>query len=455
MKNIRIYIFLVCLASVFYSCQEKLDLVPPSFIGDNGFYENADQVEGGVIAIYDGLQQVPLREFALLEMRTDNTETRSSEGDWAQFESFSVQPTNLAIGTYWQANYNVIFRSNQVIKHLGVVTDETLKNQFEGEAKFARALAHFNLVRAFGAVPLVDQVIIQTNTGFFGRNDVAEVLAFVETDLTEAVNLLPEKSGIGAGRASKGAAQALLAKVKLTRGDYAAAETILSSLVNNANYTLEENYNDVFYSEMNSEIIFAIPYLDDNTTESQDFSFEMTVGGQASGLNFITDDFIAAVDVSDVERTMTLYDANVNRAVGKFLTQSANVRQCGNDWIVLRLADVLLMHSEAILAGGASTQSLQAIQSYNKVRVRAGMTPLAEDGSATLTKQMLLDERRVELAFENHRFYDLIRFGEAENVLGAFATTKGYSFAPTDLLLPIPQREINVSGGALTQNPGY
>ena len=455
MKSIKTYIFLICLVAGFYSCREKLDLVPPSFIGDNGFYENADQVEGGVIAIYDGLQQVPLREFALLEMRTDNTETRSSEGDWAQFESFSVQPTNLAIGSYWQANYNVIFRANQVIKHLGVVTDETLKNQFEGEAKFARALSHFNLVRAFGAVPLIDQVIIQTNTGSFGRNDVSEVLAFIETDLTDATNLLPEANGIGAGRATKGAAQALLAKVKLTRGDYVAAETILSGLVNNANYALQDNYNDVFYTEMNSEVIFAIPYLDDNTTESQDFSFEMTVGGQASGLNFITDDFVAAVEASDVERAITLYDANSNRAVGKFLTQSANVRQCGNDWIVLRLADVLLMHSEAILAGGASTQSLQAIQSYNKVRVRAGMAPLAEDGSATLTKQMLLDERRIELAFENQRFYDLIRFGEAENVLGAFAASKGYSFAPTDLLLPIPQREINVSGGALTQNPGY
>lgn len=455
MKSIKTYIFLICLAAGFYSCREKLDLVPPSFIGDNGFYENADQVEGGVIAIYDGLQQVPLREFALLEMRTDNTETRSSEGDWAQFESFSVQPTNLAIGSYWQANYNVIFRANQVIKHLGVVTDETLKNQFEGEAKFARALSHFNLVRAFGAVPLIDQVIIQTNTSAFGRNDVSEVLAFIETDLTDATNLLPEANGIGAGRATKGAAQALLAKVKLTRGDYVAAETILSSLVNNANYALQDNYNDVFYTEMNSEVIFAIPYLDDNTTESQDFSFEMTVGGQASGLNFITDDFVAAVEASGVERAITLYDANSNRAVGKFLTQSANVRQCGNDWIVLRLADVLLMHSEAILAGGASTQSLQAIQSYNKVRVRAGMAPLVEDGSATLTKQMLLDERRIELAFENQRFYDLIRFGEAENVLGAFAASKGYSFAPTDLLLPIPQREINVSGGALTQNPGY
>lgn len=455
MKNIKIYFYLILIAACSYSCKDKLDLVPPSFIGDNGFYNNAEEVEGGVIAIYDGLQAIPLREFALLEMRTDNTETRSSEGDWAQFESFDVQPTNLAVGTYWQANYNVIFRANQVIKHLDVVTDDATHKQFEGEAKFARALAHFNLVRAFGDVPMIDQVIIQTNTAFFNRDNTETVLSLIEADLTDAIGFLPAPTGITAGRATKGAAQALLAKVKLTRGDYVAAEALLNTIINDASYSLMPNYADVFYNEMNAEIIFAIPYLDDNVTEGQDFSFEMTLGGAASGLNFITDDFVAKVDVNDTERSATLFDPNVNKAVGKFLTRSANVRQCGNDWIVLRFADVLLMHSEAIMAGGASTQSLQAIASYNKVRARAGLPTLAEDGSATLTKQMLLDERRIELAFENHRFHDLVRFGEANNVLGAFATSKGFSFAPTDLLLPIPQREINVSGGALTQNPGY
>jgi hypothetical protein len=176
MKNIKIYFYLILIAACSYSCKDKLDLVPPSFIGDNGFYNNAEEVEGGVIAIYDGLQAIPLREFALLEMRTDNTETRSSEGDWAQFESFDVQPTNLAVGTYWQANYNVIFRANQVIKHLDVVTDDATRKQFEGEAKFARALAHFNLVRAFGDVPMIDHVIIQTNTEFFIRDNTVSVL---------------------------------------------------------------------------------------------------------------------------------------------------------------------------------------------------------------------------------------------------------------------------------------
>jgi hypothetical protein len=121
----------------------------------------------------------------------------------------------------------------------------------------------------------------------------------------------------------------------------------------------------------------------------------------------------------------------------------------------MRFADVLLMHAEAILAGGNTTSDLAAIASYNKVRNRAGMSELPIDGTGSLTKDMLLYDRRIELAFENHRMYDLVRYGVAEAVLGAYANQAGFPFSATSLLLPIPQREINSSFGAITQNPGY
>jgi len=447
MKNIKYIIFTFTILSVF-GCQDQLDLAPESSIGDNGFYENTSQVEGAVIAIYDGLQDVPLREFALTEMRSDNTRTKSSEGDWAQFESFDVQPTNLAISAYWAANYNVIFRANRVLENLDVVDVSSLKSQFEGEAKFARALAHFNLTRAFGGVPIIDKVIIQTDSEYFGQDDAGAVLTAIESDLSSAMELLP--SSMPFGRATKGAAQALLAKVKLTKGDYSGAETLLSGLISSGTYSLMDDYNDVFYAEGNDEIIFAIPYFNDDANEAQDFSFEMTNGGVVSGLNYITDDFNANYSPDETVRTETLYNPLVPAEVGKFLTTSADARLCGNDWIVLRYADVLLMYSEAILAGGSSTLNSSALDAYNAVRTRAAMPTTAE-----LTKEMLLQERRTELAFENHRFYDLVRFGVAESVLSAFATANGETFGPTDLILPIPQNEINVSGGALTQNPGY
>jgi len=184
--------------------------------------------------------------------------------------------------------------------------------------------------------------------------------------------------------------------------------------------------------------IFAIPYNDDDSNESQDYSFEMTAGGVVSGLNYITDDFNANYSPDETVRT-------------EILTVSSDARLCGNDWIVLRYADVLLMYAEALMAGGASTTNGSALDAYNAVRTRAAMAT----ADTELTKEMLLNERRTELAFENHRFYDLVRFGMAESVLSAFATANGEIFAPTDVILPIPQNEINVSGGALTQNPGY
>ncbi|RME01422.1 MAG: RagB/SusD family nutrient uptake outer membrane protein, partial [Bacteroidetes bacterium] len=344
---------------------DRLDLAPPSAIGENGFYTNTAEIEGAVIAIYDGLQQVPLREFALTEMRSDNARTKSREGDWAQFEFFDVKPTNLAVGLYWTANYNVIFRANRVLEHLDVVTDAAKRAQFEGEAKFARALAHFNLVRAYGDVPIVDRVIIQTDEDYFDRDPADNVLAFIEEDLSAAASLLPSRGNMPDGRATKGAAEGMLAKVKLTRGDYSGAEALLSKLITDPDYALVDDYHDVFYSEMNSEIIFAIPYLDDDTNESQDFSFEMTAGGVASGLNYLTDDFLAALDPADTERNAVLSNPLVPQETAKWITQSNDARLCGNDWIVLRLADVYLMHAEAIMAGAASTTNAAAIASYD------------------------------------------------------------------------------------------
>lgn len=448
-------LYTLVVATVLVSCdtEKHLDLAPLSAIGDNGFYTNANEVEEGVIAIYDGLQAVYQREFALTEMRSDNSKTKSSEGDWAQFESFNVQPTNQTIGEYWSANYNVIFRANRVLEHLDVVTDATRKAQFEGEARFARALAHFNLVRAYGDVPLIDKVVIQTDTDYFAQNAASEVLAFIISDLELAATQLPGRSEIQEGRATMAAAQALLGKAKLTTGDYTGAATALEAVLNNTDYALVDDYSDVFYDELNSEILFSVVYLNDNATESQDFSFEMTLGGVVSGLNYLTDDFKTfAADSAGAERAAVLASpANANE-VGKFLTSSSDVRLCGNDWIVLRLADVHLMYAEAIMAGAASTTDASAIASYNAVRERAGMWLLAQGG---LSKESLLDERRAELAFENHRLYDLIRFGKADAVLSAFAAADGTSYAPTDLVLPIPQSQINISQGLLTQNPGY
>jgi hypothetical protein len=313
-------------------------------------------------------------------------------------------------------------------------------------------------VRAFGDVPLLDKTVNPVNPdyeSYLSSKSADVVLDFIEKDLEIAVQNLPVKAATFFGRATKGAAQGMLAKVYLTRHKYAKALPILNELVSNKNYSLQEDYADVFYSEGNSEILFAIPYMNDDINESQDFSFEMTVGGRVSGLDYVTDDLAENIDDLDTERLPVLVNPKDTNANGKFLTNSANARLCGNDWIVLRFADVLLMHAECLLEGGLNTASVEAIKSYNKVRNRVGLSTLKEDGTATLTKLALRRERRIELAFENHRLYDLVRFGDAKDILTQYAIGTGTTFSVSDLLLPKPQAEINVSKGLLKQNAGY
>ena len=435
---------------LFSACEDFLELEPISQIGDNGFYTNTSEVESAVLAIYDGMQSAVQREFALTEMRSDNTRTRTSEGEWAQFETLNVDPTNGTLADYWASWYNVIFRANTVLDNLEAVEDASTRSQFEGEARFARAMAHFNLVRLFGDVPLIDRVIFQSDTEAFGRTSSDQVYAAIISDLEAAAATLPTRTQIAEGRATRGAANALLGKVFLTTGDYSKAQAALEDVIDSGNYQLVDDYRDVFYSERNDEIIFAIQFVDDNENDSQDFSLEMTALGRAAGINFATDDFIDALTEADSMRAAVLFDPEDMAAVGKYLTSSADAELGGNDWIVLRYADVLLMYAEAILAGGESTTDSEALDAVNAVRDRAGLDDLDE-----VTKDNLLYERRIELAFENQRFFDLLRFGVAQEVLSDFAEEEGFSFSPTDLLLPIPQREINVSQGQLSQNPGY
>lgn len=448
--------FSIAIFCMLNSCQKQLELVPLSEISDAEYYNTPEEVESAVIAIYDGLQEIPMSEFAVTEMRSDNTQTKSSEGSWAQFERFEIEPTNLAVGEYWSANYNVIFRANVVLANLEVVTDKR-RGQFEGEARFARALAHFNLVRAYGDVPIVDRVIIQTDTDYFDRDPVSAVLDVIDADFTAASNLLESFTPDNYYRATSGAAKAMLAKVKLTAKDYAGAKELCEEIINSGTYDLEANYSDIFYNEGNTEVMFAIGYINDNENESQQFSIDMTNLGRAQGLNYITNDFTNFMNQfysNDSERFEVLYNEYDLRQVGKYLHNAADNSLAGNDWIVIRFADVLLMHAESIMAGSTISYSNAALTSFNKVRSRVDIDEVSE-----LSLQMLSNERRIELAFENHRLYDMIRMGFAlgqqPGTLQFFGTQLGYSFEPTDLLLPIPQGEINVSDGLLIQNGGY
>ena len=459
MKNIKYKIFgSVLLLGLLTSCTEKdLDLKPISSTYEGEFFKTDNDVYGLVLGIYDGLQAVPMREFTLLEMRSDNATSALHEGEYQELETFDVDPTNSVSTNYYAANYNVIYRANQVLDNVGLVVNASNKTLFTAEAKFARALAYFNLVRAYGEVPVVDKLVTAGDTQYFAKKSIATIYTFIEKDLIEAITSgLPVKISSTSptfGRATKQAAQGILSKVYLTQGKFTDAKAILATLVTDSKYTLQTGatgYSNVFKVEGNDEILFAIPYTNDSQFESQTFSIEMTSSGGASGLNYITNNFRTFMLASTGDyRTSTNMLGSSNILTNKWTRTSSAAALAGNDWVVLRLSDIYLMYVESILANGTSTADAAAITYYDRVRNRSFATAVT---STSITKTMLLNERRKEFAYENQRLYDLIRFEVANTVLGAYSTT----FTTTkDLLLPLPQSQINTSKGLLIQNPLY
>ncbi len=467
-RNITLFLFAVAVTA----CSDDfLSPEPISAISGENYYSNDQEIEKGVINMYDGLQGVndtqsnsnhgTQVEYQVTEMRSDNTRTKSSEGEPAQFESFNVATTNGVVLDYYRSSFNVIFRANVVLENLDNAS-ATARPKFEGEAKFVRAYTYFQLVRLFGDLPLIDRVVLPLETDIqFTRVPTSTIYDLIVSDLEFAVNNLDNSNK---SRASKAAAQALLAKVNLTLGNYTAAQQLCEEVMSSG-FSLQDSFKDVFYNERNSEIIFAIEYEGDLQADSQNFSAEwLNAVGRSSGLNYLTAEAKDALDAFGGNRTMYSYRQDSEQPtqyqVVKYLPNgdaslgieptSGNPTLAGNDWIVMRYADVLLMHVEAILAGGDQTSVASALNSFNTVRRRAGMPEVS-----TVTKQELLDERRVELAFENQRLFDLIRFGVAQEVLSKFSSDNGYGFQSTDLLLPIPQAEIGLSKGVLKQNPGY
>ena len=313
MKYLKCTLF-VALVALVSSCEsDYLEPAPTSVISSANYYTTPEQVETAVLNIYDGIQGVfdfgmdenrALQlEFYLTEMRSDNTRTKSSEGEAAQFESYAVEATNGIVANYYQSYYNVIYRANVALENIDAAG--SMAGKLEAEAKFLRAYAYFNLVRLFGDIPLIDRVISPADKETaYTRVATTQIYDLIVSDLTAAVEGLDNSSSY---RASKAAAQTLLAKVHLNKGNYLEAQQLCEAVVGSGNYSLEANFKDIFYSEGNDEVIFAVGYIGDSD-EAQNFSSEfLNAVGRTSGVNYVTQDAKAALDAMGGDRTMYSY----------------------------------------------------------------------------------------------------------------------------------------------------
>src|SRR5213593_1862752 len=401
----------------------------------------------------------------------------------------------MAHGRYVGQRVLNINRANTVLDRVPAITmDPTLRDRLLNEARFLRANSYFNLVRSFGDVPLLEHEVKSLDGLRVSRAPAADVYALIVSDLQQAAAGLPASyTGSDIGRVTSGAARAMLAKVYLTRQDWANAAQTAGQLIATNRYTLLPNWKDCFKIAteiINSESIFEINYdgLLDPGAGSVHTLFSLPSGfpgGDAYGLMtvapslaslFAASDtrglkgtFITSPYVDALGETVTWSDppAALGPAFIKYLDQTdfQNMHQRAwqrqsNNWIVLRYADVLLMYAEAVNEGGAPVAAMTAQQALNAVRTRAGIGPVSGLSTAAFRDSVWLERRR-EFVFEGQRWFDLSRWGILNTVITA-KTTELENIAPGETtvhgapnnLLPLPQAELNRNPN-LTQNPGW
>lgn len=485
MRKIKNLILAGGLALTAACSGDFLDLAPISQENGNNFYQTPDDMKNALTAVYGALQyggQYYSSMHVIGDLRSDNTEiTNPAAGaDLQAVDDFTNVPVTSTSANTWNAHYQGIQAANILIEKIEpIAMDAGLKARYIGEAKFLRGLMYFNLVRIFGDVPLVTGVINSPQEGYqFGRESVDRVYSQIINDLEDAEASLPfSYSAADLGRATKGAAIALLGKVYLTRADWAQAAEKLRFLIDaqgSTGYALMDNYSDIFGSanKNNRESIFEVQFRGGANGEGSPFSNQFApIGsgravvevGNPLGQNIPTEDMYNAYEEGDVRRDVSMATSYVlngtevmHNYITKYLSTPAAYLDADVNWIVLRYADVLLMYAEALNEQGYVADGL-AFSYLNQVRIRAGLPPYTSvslDEGLQLASQAefrlaVEKERRVELAFEGHRWFDLVRTGRAVDVMAA----KGMQAHQS--LFPIPQSQIDINPEKMTQNPGY
>lgn len=485
MKKIT-YIVLLLLAATT-SCSDFLEEVPSSLMVDSNFYKTEADADAAVAAVYDGLNDqwnIYFRGvYMLAELPTDNAECGQGVGNSNIFalDLYTYGPVNDRIYTLYTSLYKTIANANVAIDKIPNISfADAKKNRLIAEARFVRGLLYFNLVRLFGDVPLVLNQVTSLNNINIPKTESAKVYEQIISDFEYAEqNLDATNSSANLGRATKGAATGLLAKVYLTQKNYTKARDKAKQVLDDAQYGLVDSYFDLFTptNRFNKEFIFSVQNKG-NTGTANGFALALFLpratiplagGGMVAGnsADVPTEEFYNSFKTGDLRRNRTFfteYDAGGGKVTFrphwyKFFDPSviANLGEGTLNYPVLRYSDLLITYAEAL--NELNGPSAEAFEAINKVRRRAYGKAIGQaDATIDLTglsktalQDAILEERRWEFGFENHRWFDLVRTGKLVSTL----TAKGNKVIKEyHNLFPLPQREIDVNTN-LKQNPGY
>jgi hypothetical protein len=501
------YLFRIFLAAAicfaFSTCKKSfLDVKPQGVITEETAANDPNIARTLVTGVYNQLYQGGFGDdihgilFCMAtDVASDDADKGSTPTDQAPeavgFDNFTsdLNSNNFYVNRLWRGHYNGISAANQALDKLEKSTfDHVTKRTLIGEVKFIRAYLYFNLVRLFGGVPKVLRVPTSLDDAnsdeFQKRASKDSIYAAIIDDLQYGVDSLPLKGqqGTDVGRANKGAAESLLAKVYLYQKNYQKAFDLSKDVINSNKYSLLTDYNLIFRKayDNSSESVFEIQTgVDANCNSAVPF-YVVAQGPRAGGrggwadlgfgLNTPSADLVNAYEPGDVRKNATIifiqpngtvlwdgfripgrdsvendrynYKAYFGRLVEPYCA-SRNTDHLPKNVKIIRYSEVLLINAEAAV----QLNRPDALSDVNQVRVRAGLSPV---GAVTI--QTVWQERRVELAMEQDRFFDIVRQGRAAQLL----TALGKSFVVgKNEVFPIPQPQIDLSGGKLTQNPGY
>lgn len=446
------------------SCGDSFfDLEPASSVTIDKVYKTASDYNVAVIGCYAKLQSQVNFYTECCEYRSDNLSLGAPTAgtqDRYDIDHFTEKPSNGILSSYWANFNNNVYRCNLLLDQIdGANFAENLKKQYKGEAMFIRALNYFNMYRIWGGVPATKHVVSAAEALKVARYSDEQMFDLIAGDLKEIVdnNYLPETySSADMGRATSGAAKALLGKVYLTFHKWTEAKDILSQLI--GKYQLVSPIAQVFNvdNKNNNEIIFAVHFNKEIEGEGHSYWYNLT--NASDDTNQISS-LLNTFPTGDARKDLITYvqvEKNV-RLMNKFYdTKSPTFKTVGNDQILLRYADVLLMYAEALneIQYDASEGSL-ALKYLNAVRERAGISNLTVKQLPTQEKfrKSILVERQREFPYEGQRWFDLVRMGFAKSVMAE----NGVEIKDYQLLFPIPQQEIEKVGdkSILWQNPGY
>ncbi|PZR39605.1 MAG: RagB/SusD family nutrient uptake outer membrane protein [Azospira oryzae] len=462
-------------------CQhDLLDSTPYGQTTSDKFWRNADDVVAATNAIYSPLLDED--GFAHTEYTFDNSSddmVRSGDhGDAeAQLELFTFNPSNSHIANTWSTKYEVISRANAVLINAPSVSmDKATLDRSLGEAYFLRGFAYWRLAVIWGEVPILLEADVKANNFNKAKSTIAEVHAQAEADFIKAAELLPVvQDAANLGRVTKGSAYGFLTKLYVYQQNWSKAIEAGTKITSNASYKLASSFEDNFMlaTENNPEILYSLQYEGGWTTDDSP-AFYHTPGGLGGwGFHEPIQDLVNEFEANDPRLAYTVFQPGDEVTMGSSthtfevedtrltgyafrkytnFTESGDMSQSLNaPW--LRSADVYLLVAEAKIRSGQNGDT-----ELNAVRVRAHLSP-----KTNATMEDIMHERRVELAGENDRHQDLMRWDKAGliNIVTHYALDRGpfkpgrTFIKPKHYYYPIPQREIDLSNGVLVQNSNY